>query len=510
MHHPVDEFAQLPYSEAPTKNLVQHSFGVLSADVKARTAERQKAVKDVFKRGWESYREHAWAQDELTPVSGRSRTTFGGWGATLVDSLDTLWIMDMKTEFAEAVDAALQIDFRPNGSGDVNMFEIIIRYLGGFLGAYDISGCHDSRLLNKALEVADMAYASFDTPNRMPISRWNTVKAAAGEEQLASDAGLIAEHSSATLEFSRLSQLTGDMRYFDAISRVTDVLDEQQNHTKLPGMWPVVVDMLKPDLTSNSGFTLGAMADSTYEYLPKMYQLLNGVGPVAAQYGRMYEYAMDTAIEHTLFRPMVPDKADILVATGNNNGQRDNIGQHLACFAGGMFALGGRIFDNHTHLDTGRRLTDGCAWAYRNAPNGIMPELFKLEACPTLSECDYNPTSESSAETSPFSSVLDGRYILRPEAIESVFYMYRITGESRYQDIAWDMFQAIDKNTRTDFANAALRDVMKRQPEKDDSMESFWMAETLKYFYLIFSEPSFVSLDDFVFNTEAHPFRIPA
>jgi mannosyl-oligosaccharide alpha-1,2-mannosidase len=133
----------------------------------------------------------------------------------------------MKQEFAEAVDAAVQIDFGPKIDGEINVFETIIRYLGGFIGAYDVSGCHDARLLNKAIEVADMAYASFDTPNRMPVSRWSPQKAVDGEEQLPAESVLIAEAASASLEFTRLSQLTGDMRYFDAISRVTDVLDKQ-------------------------------------------------------------------------------------------------------------------------------------------------------------------------------------------------------------------------------------------------------------------------------------------
>jgi mannosyl-oligosaccharide alpha-1,2-mannosidase len=137
--------------------------------------------------------------------------------------------MGMKDEFDEAVDAALQIEFIPSGDreSEINMFEIIIRYLGGFIGAYDVSGCHDTRLLNKALEVADMAYASFDTPNRMPVSRWKPQRAADGEEQLPAQSVLIAETASASVEFTRLSQITGDMRYFDAVSRVTDVLDEQ-------------------------------------------------------------------------------------------------------------------------------------------------------------------------------------------------------------------------------------------------------------------------------------------
>jgi mannosyl-oligosaccharide alpha-1,2-mannosidase len=170
-----------------------------------------------------------------------------------------------------------------------------------------------------------------------------------------------------------------------------------------------------------------------------------------------------------------------------------------------MFVLGGRLFENSTHMDIGRKISDGCVWTYKNAPNGIMPEVFSMPACPTLSICEYTAESGSS----PFNNIGDGRYILRPEAIESVFYMYRITGETKYQDVAWDMFQAINTHTRTQFANAAIWDVMKTPVEQYDSMESFWLAETLKYFYLIFSDPDEISLDEFVFNTEAHPFRIP-
>lgn len=498
-HHPVEQFAQLPQGKPSLKRTVQHKFGTTTTDA------RSEAVRDVFKRCWGSYKDRAWTKDELAPISGGAKDTFGSWGATLVDSLDTLWIMNMKQEYAEAVNAAVEIDFGPKIDGEINVFETIIRYLGGFLGAYDVSGCHDARLLNKALEVADMAYAAFDTPNRMPVSRWSPKKAVDGEEQLPAESMLIAEAASASVEFTRLSQLTGDMRYFDAISRVTDVLDKQQALTKLPGMWPISVNMRKPDLTFDGFFGLGAMADSVFEYLPKMYQLLNGVGSVAEQYQKMFEYAMSTAITHTIYRPMTHDNADILIAGANVNGQQDHKGQHLVCFAGGMFALGGRLFDNGTHMDIGRKLSDGCAWTYKNAPNGIMPEVFSMTACPTLSACEYT----SPPGSSPFSEVGDGRYVLRPEAIESIFYMYRITGESKYQDIAWEMFEAISKHTRTEFANAAIPDVMKTPPERYDSMESFWLAETLKYFYLIFSDPGEVSLDDFVFNTEAHPFRIP-
>jgi mannosyl-oligosaccharide alpha-1,2-mannosidase len=275
-HYSIEQsqYFQLPLGKPPPRPSVQHSFGVAPTKAQDEIASRKEAVREVFKRCWESYKNRAWTKDELAPTSGGAKDTFGSWGATLVDSLDTLWIMDMKQEFAEAVDAAIKIDFGPKIDGEINVFETIIRYLGGFLGAYDVSGCHDTRILNKAIEVADMAYASFDTPNRMPVSRWSPKKAVDGEKQLPAESVLIAEAASASVEFTRLSQLTGDMRYFDAISRVTDVLDKQQAKTKLPGMWPISVDMRKPDLTWDGFFGLGAMADSVYEYLPKMHQLL--------------------------------------------------------------------------------------------------------------------------------------------------------------------------------------------------------------------------------------------
>lgn len=76
--------------------------------------------------------------------------------------------------------------------------------------------------------------------------------------------------------------------------------------------------------------------------------------------------------------------------------------------------------------------------------------------------------------------------------------MYRITGDKALQDAAWRMFQSIEKLARTNIAHAGIEDVRTLNTEKFDKMESFWLAETLKYFYLIFSEPSLISLDEYV------------
>ncbi|KAF2466488.1 seven-hairpin glycosidase [Lindgomyces ingoldianus] len=531
LKHPVTSMIPLPTGSPLPLPKIQFDFGTEDKTAKNIREKRLTEVKKAFERCWRSYRERAWMQDELEPITGGSKNPFGGWAATLIDALDTLWIMDLQEEFHSAMKDVAAIDFGRTDSERVNVFETNIRHLGGLLAAYELSG--EKILLQKAKEVGEMLYHAFDTPNRMPITRWDFHKAGAGKAQVADETVLVAEIGSLTMEFSRLSQLTNDPKWYDAISRIMEVFEKQQGKTRLPGMWPIVVNARKPDFTQDTGFTLAAMADSLYEYLPKTYALLGGLNPL---YKKLYQGSMKTAIRHTLYRPMTPENADILMsgfvrAEGSEANLYPEM-QHLVCFAGGMFALGGKIFENEEHVAIGRKLADGCVWAYKALPFGIMPEVSHLYACPNTTECDWDEQiwkdevarrADLGTEKDPlqnianlrlpkgFTAINDRRYILRPEAIESVFILYRITGQQQWQAAAWDMFTAIQQNTQTDLANAALIDVSvsDSSPPKMDSMESFWMAETLKYFYLIFSEPNVISLDDYVFNTEAHPLKIP-
>ena len=473
-------------------------------------------------------------RDELSPVSGRGRDTFGGWAASLVDTLDTLWIMGMKEDFYEAARAAITIDFSKSTDEIANIFETTIRYLGGFLAAYDLSS--EIYLLHKAVEVGEMLLVAFDTPNHFPITRWEWKKAAEGQRQETPENMLVSELGSLSLEFTRLSQLTRDMRWYDAITRIANLFDVQQNQTKVPGLWPVVVNPREEDLTGDTGFTLGGMSDSLYEYFPKEYALLGGLAPV---YGKLYEDSMVAASKHLFFRPMTPDAADILMsgdARAHDNGtvSMEAKGQHLTCCAGGMLALGGCLFANEYHVDLGRKLTNGCIWAYKNGPRGIMPEIAHFIPCnvDNGTDCSWSQEKWESAvlehnaansndkqvpnkdKLPPgYAAIDDRRYILRPEAIESVFIMYRVTGDNYYREAAWEMFNAIQNITSTEYGNAAISDLTaddgSGMPPKDDRMESFWLAETLKYFYLIFSEPDLISLDEYVLNTEAHPLRRP-
>jgi mannosyl-oligosaccharide alpha-1,2-mannosidase len=529
--HPATSMIQLPQGRPKRLPRIQSSFGTESAAETRVRQERLSAVKSTFDRCWSSYQKQAWLKDELAPLSGNHRQTFGGWAATLVDALDTLWIMGMREDFERAVSAVATIDFTTSTDTQINVFETTIRYLGGFLSAYDLSG--NKVLLDKAVEVGEMLYISFDTPNRMPLTRWDIEAGRKGAEQPASEGALVAEVGSLSLEFTRLSQLTGNPKYFDAISRITEVLDDHQGLTNLPGLWPVLVNARDQIFYKDAGFTLGGMADSLYEYFPKEFALLGGLSPV---YEKLYKESMETAIKQVFFRPMTRNNEDILFsgdvrAETQNDRQLEPKCQHLTCFVGGMLALGGRLFSLPEHVSIGRKLVDGCIWAYKALPLGIMPELFHLVPCPHLfSNCtldeqtwydkvkeqvgsDRTPYETVQQKRLPFgfTNIDDARYILRPEALESIFILYRITGDRTLMDSAWEMYSAIEKYTATDFANAALDDVtvLDGKPPKSDRMESFWMAETLKYLYLLFSETDVISLDEWIFNTEAHPLKRP-
>jgi mannosyl-oligosaccharide alpha-1,2-mannosidase len=519
--HPPKRSPKLPAPVA-RRPRVQHRFSRDWKSVAAVQDRRRREVKRVFARSWSSYKSQAWMKDALKPISGRYVDQFSGWAATLVDSLDTLWMMGLRDEFYEAVEAVAAIDFGKSTTPTVNMFETCIRYLGGLLAAYDLSGHPVLKL--KAVEVGDLLYAGFNTANGMPVDFIHMEDAKNGSGLTVENQVVSASPGTITLEFTRLSQITGDDKYYAAVSQVMEVFERGQNKTELPGMWPMYVSMREANVVSGRQFSIGGNADSLYEYLPKAHALLGSEDAGSKKYEAMARTFMDTAIENLFFRPMIPGQEDILIS-GNldvlvDGPHLDPESEHLSCFIGGLYALGGRLFDSQRYLDIGTKLARGCAYAYKSFPTGIMPERYNMALCPgsdRLAPCEWNATYfDIETQARPeylahlpqgFTTAKDPRYILRPEAIESVFILWRITGDSWWRETAWNMFEAVVNATETEYANAAVLDVTVLGAKKEDYMESFWMAETLKYFYLCFADPVLISLDEFVLNTEAHPFR---
>lgn len=246
---PTESIIQLPTGSPVAIPRIQHEFKEETSDAKVLREKRQAEVKEEFKKAWTGYRKQAWLHDELSPVSGNFRNPFSGWAATLVDSLDTLWIMGFKEEFEEAAEAVNQIDFTTSTRNDIQVFETTIRYLGGLVGAYDVSGHKYKNLLDKAVELADILIGAFDTPNRMPILFYHWQPEYASQPHRASQRSNLAELGSLSVEFTRLAQLTNEPRYYDAVARVTDALAEFQNRTKLPGVFPPSVDATGCNIT---------------------------------------------------------------------------------------------------------------------------------------------------------------------------------------------------------------------------------------------------------------------
>lgn len=454
---------------------------------KVRSARRAE-VRALARANWASYRTHAWLDDALLPIAGTGTTQFAGWAATLVDSLDTLWIMGLRPEFDEAVAAVAAIDFGKSKSTSINMFETNIRYLGGLLGAYDLS--KRPVLLQKARELGDMLFSGFDTPNRMPVDFFGFEESKRGGGLTVEAFVASAGPGTLTMEFARLSQLTGDAKYYTAISRMMDVFERGQNRTHAPGLWPTTVSMRDENVVDGRGFTLGGGADSTYEYVTKMWPLLGGQ---EARYRAMTIAWMDAANETMLYRPMLPhqgDKKEDVLFSGNLDfdergvGSLDPESEHLACFLGGTYALAGRLFNRKDYLTLGEKLARGCAYAYRATATGIMCERFNAVKCASRTSCAWDEKRWEEEKVTRggvwregvpmgFTTCKDPRYILRPEAIESVFYLWRITGDVEWQETAWEMFAAVGNGTRTEYANAAVKDVTSRQRpfQKEDYME---------------------------------------
>ncbi|KAL8732172.1 MAG: hypothetical protein Q9166_002919, partial [cf. Caloplaca sp. 2 TL-2023] len=172
-HFPIPTKSLIPLPTGKAKEIPKIQYSKFpnetSGQKTAREAKLDK-IKKTFAFSWEGYRNNAWMQDELSPVSGKYRNPFCGWAATLIDSLDSLWMLGMKSEFEEAAEAVGKIDFTTSIRNDLPLFEVTIRYLGGLVAAYDLSGNKYKVLLDKAVELAEVLMGAFDTPNRMPMT----------------------------------------------------------------------------------------------------------------------------------------------------------------------------------------------------------------------------------------------------------------------------------------------------------------------------------------------------
>ncbi|KAL6300417.1 glycoside hydrolase [Sparassis latifolia] len=426
---------------------------------------------------------YAYGHDDLSPVSLSYSDSYGGWGATIVDALDT---MDL---FEQAVNWTTSLDFTVTPTDDeIDLFETTIRYVAASLCAYELSGEKYPALVKQAQALVDKMSNAWVGDNAVPYGymNWNQSVPVVG---------------TLTLEWGTLANFTGNDTY--------RVLAEKPvrwiaNLVPLPGLPAQGIDPSTGDFVG-SYVTWGGGSDSYFEYLIKYARLTNTDDTLFAD---AWATAVDSSL-HNLARTSTVQEWQYLADW--DDGTIIHIGSHLECYHAGNWILGGSLLNNATIVNFALDLMDACWNTYASTATGIGPEVFGYFS----SDGNYTGSSPSSGDLAFYERhgffvyPGDSDYYLRPEVLESNFYAWRATGDVRYYENAVSALESFETWLPAPVAYAGIDDVDATDSAFIDDMQSFWFAEVLKYLYLTFSDPSVISLDDYVFNTEAHPFKAP-
>ena len=461
-------------------NLVGAGDPVTQTKSDALARRRREYIKAAAKHAWTGYKTHAFGADEVGPVSGKPISHWGGIGTTLVDALDTLWLMGMMDEFYEARDwVSSNLDH--DKDVDASLFETTIRSLGGLLSAFDWSG--DSVFLEKAWDLGDRLAKAFDDDG-IPIGSINLSTGKSSSPTWLHNQLILADVATLPVEFRQLSKHTGKDVYAAKAERIFQKLKDIE---PADGLFPDFLTNKKGDLKfANNRISFGPYGDSFYEYELKIW--LQG-GRKEPMYRSMYDKSMDGMHDKKL---RVSADGLTYIFFENDQTRMD----HLTCFMGGLLALGAWSDPDGIHseraqrdLKTSKALAYTCYQMYASMPTGLSADVVHFEPDGIRAGKDRN-------------------YKLRPETVETMFILSSITGDPIYREWGWEIFQSIEKYCKTDIAYGRLHDVTRTDKAPDDSMESFFMAETLKYLYLLMDPDSEVDLEKYVFNTEAHPLKI--
>lgn len=467
---------------------------------------RRDAVKEATRGAWDAYEQHAWGFDEVKPITLRGTNTFAeNLGTTIVDSLSTLYIMGgLDGRYQRARDwVEKELDF--DKVGRVIVFETVIRILGGLVSMFHLSG--DRMYLDKAEDLGVRLSAAFNTPHKLPWPRCYLNETGRCEHHNSnSDVLYLAEVGSVQLEYRALSHHTRNevLQQMRLVTEgiVVSLQELESGSARFGGrhhsLLPFALSMTHGTFSTNM-VTLGAPADSYFEYVIKMW--VQG-GRQETRYWELFAQIADAMVEvfaYTSYR------GDVLVRDvypdGKGGTKFSSRQDHFTCFIPGALILGLDGIDTSTASGKARRqsweqlaadVTETCYKMYSKSPSGLAGEHIRLGSGDVWRQ--------------------NGAYKLRPEAVEAMFYMYRHTGDGRYRDWAWEVFQAMRRWCvgRGSGAYAPLRNARSRRPVRDDDAQaSFLIAETFKYLYLLFGDDKDeLPLDRWVFNTEAHPLLV--
>lgn len=413
-------------------------------------------IRKEFLYAWEGYRKYAWGHDALKPLS---HEPFDWYSHSLlmtpVDGLDTMILMGL-TPQADAARKLIdsQLDFNQNMY--VKDFEITIRMMGGLISGYQLTG--DKRLLELADDLGRRMLPIFESPTGMPYEYVN-LRTGAVRGKISNPA----EVGTLLLEYGMLARLTGKEMYYNKAKRAVVALYQRQSPIGLVGSG---IDVESGEWTGTQAGIRGGI-DSYYEYLLKAAILFND-----KDCERMWQQSVSAI--HKYLADERPNGLWYGQANMNTGARTTTHYGALDAFLPAVLALSG---------DTKRaeRLEDSSYLMWNVA--GVEPDGFDYAAM----------------------KIVAPQYPLRPEIIESAYYLYHYTNDPKYLAMGTTFFDSLMKYCRTNYGFAGLEDV--RTKKQADAMESFFFAETLKYLYLLFSPPSTLDFNSVIFNTEAHPLR---
>jgi mannosidase alpha-like ER degradation enhancer 2 len=413
------------------------------------------AVRAEFLHAWEAYKRYAWGHDELRPVSRAPKDWYSdSLLMTPVDALDTMLLMGFKDE-AEKTKTFIVENLSFEKDISVKNFEVTIRVLGGLLSAYQMT--EDRRLLALAEDLGNRLLPVFNSPTGMP---YMSVNLKTGQTSGARTNP--AEIGTLILEFGTLSRLTRKDVFYEKAKKALVSLYNRRASTGLVGEG---IDVASGQWTSRASHVGGGI-DSYYEYLVKCERLFGD-----AECGTMWRKSLHAINEH------LADDGPTGLWYGEadmRSGRRTSTTYGaLHAFLPAVLALGGDLSRASRLQDSGFRM-----WNLY----GIEPEVL-----------DYRVMR-----------AVDPGYQLRPEIIESAYYLFHHTKDPRYLEMGRRFFEDIVRHCRTASGYTTLTSVVTKQ--KGDLMPSYFLAETLKYLYLLFA-PEALDFDGVVFNTEAHPLR---
>lgn len=450
--------------------------------------ERLKAVKAAMQHAWGGYETYAWGQDELNPKSKKGKlgvlggmNGFSGFGASIVDAMSTLHLMGLKEEFGRARDwVAENMKFEGSKKQHISFFETTIRLLGGLMSAYDLSG--DPVLLEKAEDLGSRLINVFNGPRTGLVINEATLPMT--DAAYSSNNVLLAELGSNLIEFATLGARTGNETFRIRAEAGIRFLHAKYTQQALLG----TSIQRSTGRIQDSTVTVGAPTDSYYEYLLK-YWILGGKRD--NHWRDRWIFTVDEALREL----KISSKNGLYTWVGERSAPGSPIKPvvtHLGCFYPGNVALGvisGAVTGEKAkeYLAFAENMTYACFQLYNQTKTGLGADGIQINI----------DTEEVTG--------LDRPYLQRPEVVESLFYLWRATHDKKYRDWGWSVVEALNTYCKEEAGYSGLSNANKIPPQSDDMQQSWFLAETLKYLYLLFADDAALDLDRWVFNTEAHP-----